>query len=638
MFTYRNLMTVCAAAVLAFGLAACGSSDDDTAEAPAVEMPEPMPMPMPMPMYADLGLPMGNTLTSTSGLDEVDDSETINIAAGESVVRGGVLFSCPADGDACRVMIQNEAGTAVASYTGGMPTATQAVPTAPIALPSGHDLAPGTVMIPAGGSYTVGTTVVSCPAGGMACTVTVSQAPLGGPIVGSSSGGTATVALAPSPTWTDTRANTVDMAINVAPATVAVSVDGDRRNRATTPGMGAGMPASQLDITEIMVNAQGTSRIINGTRTPPQRFGAPVGAAPGIGAGWNGLVFERSQAMGATQRVVVYNDRVAPAPGRSFSASFTGMGFNADPRMVDSADAGLGTRYGATFSSLSASPSFPAAPPPGQLASASYISGRAFPGTFAGVTGMFSCAESSAGSCIARNDTVTGLVLNGGAWTFTATDANQIATVSDGNYFTMGWWMNEPLAADGAYSFGTFHTGTNPANPMLGVGDTTVSGTASYAGSATGLYSSRARTADTMRAGAFNADASLTANFDTDMLSGSIANFRDANGAAISVWAVSLDPAALAANQAVSGDPTMTATGVANAATTSGAGAGGLGWSGNWSAIFVGGSATGSGHPNAVVGNFNARTGVPIAPGAMYTVPATGAYSSVSGVFGADRQ
>ena len=41
MSTYRNLMTVCAAVVLAFGLAACGSSDDDTAatDTPTVEEP-----------------------------------------------------------------------------------------------------------------------------------------------------------------------------------------------------------------------------------------------------------------------------------------------------------------------------------------------------------------------------------------------------------------------------------------------------------------------------------------------------------------------------------------------------------------------------------------------------------------------
>ena len=42
MSTYKNLMTVCAAVVLAFGLAACGSSDDDTAAddgTPTVEEP-----------------------------------------------------------------------------------------------------------------------------------------------------------------------------------------------------------------------------------------------------------------------------------------------------------------------------------------------------------------------------------------------------------------------------------------------------------------------------------------------------------------------------------------------------------------------------------------------------------------------
>ena len=572
------------------------------------------------PAYADLGLPMGNTLTSTSGLDEVDDSEAINIAVGESVVRGGVLFSCPADGDACRVMIQNEAGTAVARYTGGTPTATVAVPPATVALPSGHNLATGTVPIPAGGTYTVGGTVVSCPAGGMACTVTISQAPLGGPIVGSSSGGTATVALAPSPSWTDARAGTVDGAIN--PTTAPTPV-------VTTDASGAASQASatQLDITEIMVNAQGTSRIINGTRTPPQRFGAPVGSAPSIGAGWNGLVFERDQAMGATQRVAVYNDRMAPAAGRAFSASFSGTDFNSDPRMVDSTDAGLGTRYGATFASLSMSASFPAAPPPGQLASASYITTRAFPGTFAGVDGMFSCVETSTGTCAARNDTVTGLVLNGGTWTFTATNENDVATVSDGNYFTMGWWMNEPLAANGAYTFGTFQTATNPTDGA--VGDTT-SGTASYAGAATGLYSSRgARNADTMRAGAFNADASLTANFDNNMLSGSIANFRDQNGAAISGWVVSLDQALMADGEG----PNNNATGLSNLGTTSGAGAGGLGWSGNWNAWLVGDRSAGPvSHPNAVVGNFNAQVGR-TTPGTPVT---TGAYSSVSGVFGAN--
>ena len=53
MSTYKNLMTVCAAVVLAFGLAACGSSNDDSmAEAPVVKMPEPTPDPVPTDLEA----------------------------------------------------------------------------------------------------------------------------------------------------------------------------------------------------------------------------------------------------------------------------------------------------------------------------------------------------------------------------------------------------------------------------------------------------------------------------------------------------------------------------------------------------------------------------------------------------------
>ena len=49
MSTHKKLMTVCAAVVLAFGLAACGSSGDDSTADATVTMPEPMPAPDPVP-------------------------------------------------------------------------------------------------------------------------------------------------------------------------------------------------------------------------------------------------------------------------------------------------------------------------------------------------------------------------------------------------------------------------------------------------------------------------------------------------------------------------------------------------------------------------------------------------------------
>ena len=71
MSIHRKLMTVCCAAVLALGLAACGSSDDDTADTtPTTEMPEPMPTPAEQLATAQAAVTQAQTavaaLTATS--------------------------------------------------------------------------------------------------------------------------------------------------------------------------------------------------------------------------------------------------------------------------------------------------------------------------------------------------------------------------------------------------------------------------------------------------------------------------------------------------------------------------------------------------------------------------------------------
>ena len=115
MFTYRNLMTVGCAAVLALGLAACGSSDNNTAEAPMTTEPTPTPMPMePTPvavavadfMYLDEdNMPM-------AGMHE--------IAAGMTATSGGVTYLCAEGGDDCTVTIADDGS---ATSTGGMVSA-----------------------------------------------------------------------------------------------------------------------------------------------------------------------------------------------------------------------------------------------------------------------------------------------------------------------------------------------------------------------------------------------------------------------------------------------------------------------------------------------------------------------------------
>ena len=112
MSTYKNLMTVCAAVVLAFGLAACGSSDNDTAEAPT--MTEPMEPMEPMPVAVEVADSM-----YLSG-DQVPMAGTHDIAAGETATNGGVTYLCAVGGDDCMVTVDADG---MATSTGGTVTA-----------------------------------------------------------------------------------------------------------------------------------------------------------------------------------------------------------------------------------------------------------------------------------------------------------------------------------------------------------------------------------------------------------------------------------------------------------------------------------------------------------------------------------
>ncbi len=110
---YRKLTTAAAVAALAFGLAACGGGGggDDTADTPTTT--DPMPMPPPM---AAVTIPDGMYLDE----DNAPSAGMMTIAAGESATNNGVIFSCPAGGDACEVEVMADGS---ATSTGGEATA-----------------------------------------------------------------------------------------------------------------------------------------------------------------------------------------------------------------------------------------------------------------------------------------------------------------------------------------------------------------------------------------------------------------------------------------------------------------------------------------------------------------------------------
>ena len=116
MSIHKKLMTVCCAAVLAFGLAACGSSSDDND----------------MPVMTDGDMPDG-TMPVTVDLTNVTDGTTaeagtLDIEAGMSGKSGNTAFACAAGGDDCTVTVTvDDDDTVTATSTGGMVMAGQAV-------------------------------------------------------------------------------------------------------------------------------------------------------------------------------------------------------------------------------------------------------------------------------------------------------------------------------------------------------------------------------------------------------------------------------------------------------------------------------------------------------------------------------
>ena len=119
------------------------------------------------------GTPQTSRVTLPEGHSVEGGSFTV--AAGKSVDRGGVRFSCAAGGAACAVVV--DTGSGQARVTGGRLTAARVPAAAPqpasVTLPQGHSVAAGSFSVPAGQSVERGGVRFSCAAGGAACAVVV---------------------------------------------------------------------------------------------------------------------------------------------------------------------------------------------------------------------------------------------------------------------------------------------------------------------------------------------------------------------------------------------------------------------------------------------------------------------------------
>ena len=165
-----------------------------------------------------------------------------------------------------------------------------------------------------------------------------------------------------------------------------------------------------------------------------------------------------------------------------------------------------------------------------------------FPGSYQGVSGTYSCTlpgiTDTCTAMVASNG--KGFALGGtGTWTFKPTDPeDKIMSTPDANYSSYGWWIRTD--ADGKVIVSAFHgfRGTDDGNG--GVSNiTALNGTAVYMGGAAGKYALSSSTGGTNDSGHFTADVMLSADFNTEMISGTVDNFMGADGE-MRNWSVEL--------------------------------------------------------------------------------------------------
>ena len=186
-----------------------------------------------------------------------------------------------------------------------------------------------------------------------------------------------------------------------------------------------------------------------------------------------------------------------------------------------------------------------------------------FPGSYQGVSGTYSCTLPEAGNnctaAVALNGKGFTLGGAGGTWTFKPSDPeDKTMSTPDAAYSYYGWWIR--TMPDGDLDTSAFH-GFRPADETVsGIDD--LNGTAVYMGGAAGKYALSSSTGGTNDAGHFTADVMLSADFDDDMISGTVDNFMGADGE-MRNWSVELMKSGIGDNGAImgedgSGSPMMT--------------------------------------------------------------------------------
>ena len=249
-----------------------------------------------------------------------------------------------------------------------------------------------------------------------------------------------------------------------------------------------------------------------------------------------------------------------------------------------------------------------------------------FMGTFNGIPGTYSCTA----ACTIITDDDGRLSITDGPLTFTPRtttddieDVHMVKGVTkDMDYVSFGYWVQTSTKSDGSTAYGVntfaggaFPFGTDPDagnNPAIAA----LEGSATYEGSATGMYARKALAVENGSvvgtpdaAGQFVADVELTANFRVSAsvaeenafnIGGTASNFQDADGNVIdSGWTLDLNAASFGDD---TGGTVANASNVFRGTTGKGSTVGQ--WSGQFFGVEGTEDAASSTHPSSVAGEF----------------------------------
>ena len=143
-------------------------------------------------------------------------------------------------------------------------------------------------------------------------------------------------------------------------------------------------------------------------------------------------------------------------------------------------------------------------------------------GTLGGARGTYRCAgdDTTAPTCTVQNK--GSHFVFAGPWTFRPSSSGSRVRIEDSVFMYFGWWSRQATPTP-AWSFDAFHGPlVHRATDVSGV-----TGSATYRGPAAGYYAIYEPNSAGSEYGAFTATAELEANFDTNMVQGTIDGFSD---------------------------------------------------------------------------------------------------------------